>query len=309
MPPKIDITGHKYGKLLVIKEIITEKGKRWECVCECGTITHSLSNNLRRGLSSSCGCVGKAKTIQRNIQGATHGMNRHPQLKQMFTTMHARYEITPEWNKSVTGGASFVEWVQKNGWEEGNRYSLIPINADKPVGPNNCVLHLNTPELTGNKYNRLFVLDKANTKNNGVVWNCICECGALTKANTRQLLTGFKQSCGCLKRDYVVQRNKENAIHGLRNHPLYRIHRGMLNRCNDTHNKYYGEKGITVCKEWASSVFSFFTWMISNGWVQGMVLHRKNGKLGYSPENCMLLTKSEHTTLHNNLRYNTRVKE
>ena len=123
------------------------------------------------------------------------------------------------------------------------------------------------------------------------------------KASTRQLVSGLKKSCGCQKHDSLVQRNKDNATHGLRNHPLYRIYRGMLNRCNDQDNKYYGGRGVTVCKEWISSVVPFFVWMISNGWEQGKVIHRKDSNLGYSPDNCLLMTRSEHSTYHNNVRY------
>jgi len=58
----IDLTGKRFGKLLVIKKDIAHsglQGVRWVCQCDCGTIKSILSTNLRRSLrgTKSCGCI------------------------------------------------------------------------------------------------------------------------------------------------------------------------------------------------------------------------------------------------------------
>lgn len=57
MPPKIDYTGQKFGKLTVIE---WEKGKDkksyWLCKCDCGNYTQSYTHALRSGRNKSCGC-------------------------------------------------------------------------------------------------------------------------------------------------------------------------------------------------------------------------------------------------------------
>jgi hypothetical protein len=62
MPTKINDTGNRYGRLLVIEEAPSKKGEypiRWRCRCDCGkeTIVHGIS--LRKGRATSCGCHKK----------------------------------------------------------------------------------------------------------------------------------------------------------------------------------------------------------------------------------------------------------
>ena len=87
---KLELTGQRFGKLLVIKE----RGKnkygqmKWECICDCGKETTVLANNLRRGVTRSCGCLvkkhGMYKTptykIWDNMIQRCHNLNDHEYL-------------------------------------------------------------------------------------------------------------------------------------------------------------------------------------------------------------------------------------
>lgn len=54
--------------------------------------------------------------------------------------------------------------------------------------------------LEGQKYNHLTVIRFAhNDKKQCQVWECKCDCGNITYANTSDLRNGHKKSCGCLK--------------------------------------------------------------------------------------------------------------
>lgn len=57
---KQDLTGQKFGRLLVLRESKERKyGKIvWDCKCECGVLTSVTANALKRGSTASCGCVG-----------------------------------------------------------------------------------------------------------------------------------------------------------------------------------------------------------------------------------------------------------
>ena len=59
--PKQDLTGHRYGSLLV-KEYI--KGGQWKCLCDCGKETIVGTRNLNNGHTCSCGCLRKTKNSQ-----------------------------------------------------------------------------------------------------------------------------------------------------------------------------------------------------------------------------------------------------
>lgn len=54
-----DLSGKKFGKLLIIKP--TEERKNgsivWECVCDCGNTVYVNSKNLVCGDTKSCGCL------------------------------------------------------------------------------------------------------------------------------------------------------------------------------------------------------------------------------------------------------------
>ena len=54
-----DLTGQRFGKLLVLERAKNNSNKRvkWVCQCDCGTIKEVLGENLRSGESMSCGCM------------------------------------------------------------------------------------------------------------------------------------------------------------------------------------------------------------------------------------------------------------
>lgn len=82
--------------------------------------------------------------------------------------------------------------------------------------------------------------------------------------------------------------------HGLWGHPLYWVHRSMMNRCykpKDQSYKDYGARGIKVCKKWRNNVKEFYEWCIKNGWVKGLDLDRRNNNGNYSPSNCRFVTR------------------
>lgn len=62
-----DITGQRFGRLVVIKYIGSNKeGKAlWECKCDCGNIIKILGKSLRKGITKSCGCLRNEKSSQR----------------------------------------------------------------------------------------------------------------------------------------------------------------------------------------------------------------------------------------------------
>ena len=60
----IDLTGQRFGSLLVICKSPESSPKRikWTCQCDCGNVTNKpCAHSLRSGKTHSCGCVGKAR--------------------------------------------------------------------------------------------------------------------------------------------------------------------------------------------------------------------------------------------------------
>lgn len=57
--PPLDLTGQRFGRLLVLSraENASGGGTRWHCRCDCGTIKAIRGRDLNNGKSQSCGCL------------------------------------------------------------------------------------------------------------------------------------------------------------------------------------------------------------------------------------------------------------
>ena len=67
MPKKIDLTGQRFGRLLVIREAGRKNGHvAWLCKCDCGNEVVINGAYLRNGKSQSCGCLVVDLVTERN---------------------------------------------------------------------------------------------------------------------------------------------------------------------------------------------------------------------------------------------------
>jgi hypothetical protein len=103
MGKKLDLLGHRFGRLIVIQEIGPSKGRSilWKCRCDCGQEKVILGNNLRGGYSKSCGCLQKEVAIETRIKLRTfHGEAAKNALirnyKRDAETRNIDFELTDE---------------------------------------------------------------------------------------------------------------------------------------------------------------------------------------------------------------------
>ena len=145
MATRIDLTGQRFGRLVVIGYADTAKGMaRWECLCDCGNKTIVYGNNLRRGYTQSCGCYRHESEKARCI---THG--REPRrLYRIWSGMLSRcgnpnvnaykhyggrgIKVCAEW----TDFTAFRDWALANGYRDD--LSIDRINNDGNYEPENC---------------------------------------------------------------------------------------------------------------------------------------------------------------------------
>ena len=83
-------------------------------------------------------------------------------------------------------------------------------------------------DLTGRRFGRLLVVEKHGNKGKAVAWLCKCDCGSEVIVRGHDLRNGATQSCGCIHKEQLVERNTTHGLYGTR---LYNIWGCMAQRC------------------------------------------------------------------------------
>ena len=152
-------------------------------------------------------------------------------------------------------------------------------------------------DLTGKRFGRWTVIRKTDLIGNGkkpcVYWLCKCDCGVTREVMGSSLRSGVSLSCGCVQLDYAKS-NHNRKTHGGCKERLFRVWRGMIDRCYyPSHNRYseYGGRGIYICEEWKNNYSAFREWAILNGYDEhaprgDCTIDRINVDGPYEPKNC-----------------------
>ena len=90
----IDLTGKRYGRLIVLERVGTDKQRRatWKCLCDCGNKRVIAGVNMTRGKTRSCGCLAK-EALQKGKEAAAY--KKADRLRQ--ERMHEQYETGGHW--------------------------------------------------------------------------------------------------------------------------------------------------------------------------------------------------------------------
>lgn len=151
------------------------------------------------------------------------------------------------------------------------------------------ILSKRCKDLTRQRFGHLIVLGPTKKrKGRKVVWLCVCDCGNVREVASNNLGSGNTKSCGC-------SRGKANTIHGMAGTSIYRTWQDIIKRCeNPKHSayKYYGGRGIKICKYWRNSFEAFYADVGDRP--EGMTLDRwPNNNGDYEPNNWRWATWKE----------------
>ena len=160
-------------------------------------------------------------------------------------------------------------------------------------------------DLTGQRFERLKVLCRAENKGKRVCWTCECKCGKIVVVTGHELKAGDTKSCGCLRKETT---SALNLTHGNSETRLYRIWAGMKTRIMNENSKdysVYDARGIAICDEWENDFQAFEQWALSNGYTENLTIDRTNNDKGYSPDNCRWIKNNEQSANRRSNHYIT----
>lgn len=143
----INLSGKTFGRLTVIRLVSKTRSKNgtpiyhWECKCECGTVKTARGDDLRRGNSKSCGCLGPEVTSKRSLR---HGeASCRTRLYSVWLGMMNRCRIKIGY---VDRGITVCErWKKYENFKADMESSYVEgltierVNNDSGYSPENCV--------------------------------------------------------------------------------------------------------------------------------------------------------------------------
>ena len=167
-----DLTGQKFGRLTVIKQVGKNKhgSYLWFCKCDCGNIKTTVGTLLRKGETKSCGCLSKE-----NLEKGRVGTHRMSESVEYRTWLHIKWRCL---NKNCPryknyGGRrikmcndwleSFGNFYKDMGKRPENKSSIDRIDNNKGYYKENCHWATRT-EQARNKRNNKMLIYKGETR-------------------------------------------------------------------------------------------------------------------------------------------------
>ena len=145
MPALKDITGQRFGRLVVLSRQGSDKHKKalWLCQCDCGNTTVAGGSSMLCGNTSSCGCIHKEQLIERN---SSHGLCK---TSEYYSWANMVDRCTNKNNDSFEyyGGRgitvtdkwkSFENFYSDMGQKPSELYTLERIDNNGNYEPGNC---------------------------------------------------------------------------------------------------------------------------------------------------------------------------
>jgi hypothetical protein len=239
-----DLTGKRFGRLTVLERDITRNKKTyWKCRCNCkNKTTVSIEMySLRKGITTSCGCVHKEKTSRArliNLKGKVFGSLKVIKRAEDRVQPSGQHKI--QWlcrclkcrkNVVVIGQS-----LRKGFTKSCGCYRKSKLSKDKLIN------------IIGKNFGILKVLSFSHTNANGrTFWLCKCKCGKNKIIAGNNLKNGHTKSCGCLCGESLIAFElKEYSIKHYKGIPEYKAFKNKLTNRWLRYDIYFPEHNIFI---------------------------------------------------------------
>ena len=165
MSAKKDLTGHRFGRLIVIREYGRSKDGQvtWLCRCDCGGEVVVTSNHLCSGDTKSCGCLQRERSTKHGCTNKNwYAVYRRMMQRCGHSKGASEYHLCLYRDRGITvcelwqkSPLDFGDWLFAHGWHKG--LQIDRIDNDKGYSPDNC--RVVTPKENTNNRKNTTVLD------------------------------------------------------------------------------------------------------------------------------------------------------
>ncbi len=166
----IDLTGERFGRLIVVKMVDNDKWghHRWLCFCDCGQEVIVVCGSLRSSNTKSCGCLHKEMVSKLFTKHGHCGIQKTATYNS-WCDMKKRCENPKRKQYNNYGGRGIIvckRWMKFEnfladmGERSSNNHSIDRINNDGNYCKSNCRWATTKQQGRNKRNNRMFTFNR-----------------------------------------------------------------------------------------------------------------------------------------------------